>query len=88
MVFCKNVLLPKLKDKLSNLPESLIVVLNTLHLVHPEGTRLVSIEKQGTDLSFIAEFDSTVDEEIVTDACKYKLHNYLLPDKTELEVKY
>ncbi|MDR1255626.1 MAG: hypothetical protein LBJ94_01715 [Puniceicoccales bacterium] len=87
MVFAKNVLLPELKDELPELPESLVVVLNTLHLVHQEGTQLVSVEKNGPNLSFTAEFKSWVDGKIVTDACSYKLRNYLSPEKTELEVQ-
>ncbi|MDR0595908.1 MAG: hypothetical protein LBF94_04445 [Puniceicoccales bacterium] len=88
MFFCKNVLLPALKKfgVLRSLPPSLIVVLNTLHLVHSEGTRLVSVDRDGADVIFMAEFDSWVGGKIVTDTCKYRLHNYLSPEKYELTV--
>ncbi|MDR0715236.1 MAG: hypothetical protein LBF25_00400 [Puniceicoccales bacterium] len=88
MVFCKNVLLHELEKAgvLPSLPPSLIVVLNTLHLVHSEGTRLVSVDKNGADVIFKAEFDSWVGGKIVTDTCKYRLHNYLFPEKYELTV--
>jgi hypothetical protein len=82
------VLLPELRKNnlLQSVPESLIVVLNTLHLVHPEGTRLIGVEKQSDDLIFEAEFDSRIDGKIVTDACEYKLHNYLSPERYSLDI--
>jgi hypothetical protein len=86
--FCRNVLLPELakNDTLPELPESLIVVLYTLHLVHSEGTRLISVKKDSNNLSFEAEFDSRISGKIVTDACKYELHDYLSPAKCRLSV--
>ncbi|MDR0693549.1 MAG: hypothetical protein LBF49_03210 [Puniceicoccales bacterium] len=85
--FCHDVLLPALEEsgQLPKVPESLIVVLNTLHLIHPEGTRLVSVNKEGANLLFIDEFKSTVGEKIVPHAYSYRLRNYLSSKTVRLE---
>ncbi|MDR0742695.1 MAG: hypothetical protein LBE98_04510 [Puniceicoccales bacterium] len=85
--FCHGVLLPALEEsgQLSKVPESLIVVLNTLHLIHPEGTRLLSVEKEGADLLFVAEFKSTVGGKVVPHAYSYRLHDYLSSETVRLE---
>jgi hypothetical protein len=85
--FCHDVLLPALEKsgQLPKVPASLIVVLNTLHLIHPEGTRLVSVDKEGANLLFIAEFKSTVSGEIVPHAYSYRLRNYLSSKTVRLE---
>ncbi|MDR2432419.1 MAG: hypothetical protein LBD34_01575 [Puniceicoccales bacterium] len=85
--FCHDVLLPALEKsgQLPKVPESLIVVLNTLHLIHPEGTRLVSVDKEKENLLFVAEFKSTVAGEIVPHAYSYRLRNYLSSKTVRLE---
>ncbi|MDR2779090.1 MAG: hypothetical protein LBB16_02270 [Puniceicoccales bacterium] len=85
--FCHDVLLPALEKsgQLSKIPESLVVVLNTLHLIHPEGTRLVSVSKEKADLLFVAEFKSTVGDKIVPHAYSYRLRNYLSSKAVKLE---
>jgi hypothetical protein len=82
--FCRGTLLPNLEGELPNLPASLIAVLYTLHLVHSDGTRLISAEKDGKDILFEAEFDSRIDGKIVSNACKYILINYLSPMECDL----
>lgn len=88
IVFCRNTLLPELAKNgtLPKLPESLVAVLYTLHIVHSEGTRLVSVKKESNNLVFEAEFDSRIGGKIVTDACKYELRNYLSPAECRLFV--
>lgn len=88
IVFCRNKLLPELAKNgtLPELPESLVAVLYTLHLVHSEGTRLVSVEKESNNLVFEAEFDSRIGGKIITDTCKYELRNYLSPAECRLSV--
>ncbi|MDR1173671.1 MAG: hypothetical protein LBK24_02665 [Puniceicoccales bacterium] len=85
--FCHDVLLPALEKlgQLPKVPESLIIVLNALHLMHPEGTRLVSVNKEGANLFFVDEFKSTVGGEIVPHAYSYRLHNYLSSETVRLE---
>ncbi|MDR2776616.1 MAG: hypothetical protein LBB17_01030 [Puniceicoccales bacterium] len=85
--FCHDVLLPALEKsgQLPRVPESLIVVLNTLHLIHPEGTRLLSVDREGTNLLFVAEFKSTVGGKIVPHAYSYRLHDYLSSERVRLE---
>ncbi|MDR1890639.1 MAG: hypothetical protein LBQ23_00430 [Puniceicoccales bacterium] len=85
--FCHDVLLPALEKsgQLPKVPVSLIIVLNTLHLVHFEGTRLVSVEKEGPNLFFVDEFKSTVDGKVVPHAYSYRLHNYLSSKDVQLE---
>jgi hypothetical protein len=85
--FCHDVLLPALEKsgQLPKVPESLIVVLNTLHLIHPEGTRLISVDKEGADLLFVAEFKSTVGDKIVPHAYSYRLRDYLSSKRVRLE---
>ncbi|MDR1528527.1 MAG: hypothetical protein LBS22_03010 [Puniceicoccales bacterium] len=85
--FCHDVLLPALEKsgQLSKVPESLVIVLNTLHLIHPEGTRLLSVDKERADLLFVAEFKSTVEGKIVPHAYSYRLHNYLSSKAARLE---
>ncbi|MDR1413710.1 MAG: hypothetical protein LBI56_02100 [Puniceicoccales bacterium] len=85
LVFAKNVLLLKIANSLPNLPKSLPVVLNTLHLMRPEGMSLVKVEEQASDLLFTVEFDFKNNGRIVTNSCFYKLHNYLHPTSTALE---
>jgi hypothetical protein len=88
IICCRNRLLPELAKNgtLPKLPESLVVVLHTLHLVHSEGTRLVSVKKESNNLVFEAEFDSRIGGKTVTDACKYELCNYLSPEKCRISV--
>ncbi|MDR2737578.1 MAG: hypothetical protein LBB18_01390 [Puniceicoccales bacterium] len=85
---CVLDLLPELQrtGELPKLPESLVVVLYTLHLIHREGTRLLEVKKLDSVLEFTAEFDSYIDGKTVTSACKYRLQNYLSPKDMELEV--
>jgi hypothetical protein len=89
MVFSRNILLPELEKNgtLPDLPESMVAVLYTLHLVHSEGTRLIDVKMESNDLIFEAEFDSRIGGKIVTDACKYKLCHYLSPAECRLSVK-
>jgi hypothetical protein len=85
LTLCTKALFSALErsGKLSKLPESLIIVLNTLHLMHSGGTWLTSVEKEDQDLVFVAEFK---DEDNDTPfAHKYRLRNYLSSEDVELE---
>ncbi|MDR0679651.1 MAG: hypothetical protein LBF42_01265 [Puniceicoccales bacterium] len=84
LTLCTKALFSELErsGKLSQVPESLIIVLNTLHLMHPGGTWLTSVEKEGQDLVFVAEFK---DYEGDPFAHKYRLRNYLSAEDVELE---
>jgi hypothetical protein len=83
--FCVDLLLPELErsGKLSQLPESLIIVLHTLYLMHAGGTWLTSVEKEDQDLLFVAEFK--VEDDPVPFAYKYRLRNYLSLEDVALE---
>jgi hypothetical protein len=82
IIFARLVLLPavKLHAQISDLPESLIVILNTLHLVRGPETRLVEVAKDGPNLRF-AVANGTGGK----DVCKYRLKSYLNLDQTWLE---
>jgi hypothetical protein len=88
MVFCRNVLLPALEKNgtLGSVPISLVAILYTLDLVHSVGTRLVDIKRESNDLLLGAEFDSLIDDKIVSDTCDYRLVNYLSPARCSRSV--
>jgi hypothetical protein len=77
MVFLPAV---KLQAQISDLPESLIVILNTLHLVKGPETRLVEVVRDGPNLLF-AVANGTGGK----DVCTYRLKSYFDLDQTWLE---
>ncbi|MDR1890581.1 MAG: hypothetical protein LBQ23_00140 [Puniceicoccales bacterium] len=85
LTLCTKALFSELErsGKLSRLPESLIIVLNTLHLMHSGGTWLTSVEKEDQDLVFVAEFKD--EDEGAPFAHRYRLRNYLSSENVELE---
>jgi hypothetical protein len=82
IIFARMVLLPavKLHAQISDLPESLIVILNTLHLVRGPETQLVEVSRDGPHLRF-----AVADGTGAKDVCKYRLKNYRNLDQTWLE---
>jgi hypothetical protein len=79
VIFARLVLLPaiKLHGKLSDVPESLIVVLSSLHLVRDADTRLVDVTRDGRHVIFVVANGAG--------ATSYRLRNYLNLDQIGLE---
>jgi hypothetical protein len=79
VVFARLVLLPaiKLHGQLSDVPESLVVVLSTLHLVRDIDTRLVDVKREGPHVVFVVADGAGV--------ISYRLRNYLNLDQIGLE---
>jgi hypothetical protein len=46
----------------------------------------MDVRSLGSDLEFTAEFDSNIGGKILTDACKYRLHDFLSTEEVKLEV--
>jgi hypothetical protein len=84
LVFVRLILLPTLASfrSLSEFPESLIVILNTLHLVTSEMISLVYVMSRGPDLVFRIQNEDGQDGRHVTQT--YALLNYLNPKGTWL----
>jgi hypothetical protein len=79
VIFARLVLLPaiKLHGQLSDVPESLIVVLNTLHLVRDADTHLVDLRRDGPHVLFVVAG--------ATGVASYRLKNYLNLEQMWLE---
>lgn len=79
MTFARFVILPaiKLHERLSRLPESLIVVLSTLHLVREADTRLVEVTRESAHVKFAVGNGVRV--------AGYRLKNFLNLEQMSLE---
>jgi hypothetical protein len=87
LIFARFVLLPKLATfkPITDLPESLVVVLNTLHLVCTSHVTLLEVHYQsGPHLRFTVECESWSNGQSVKYLRTYLLQNYEDPDWTGL----
>jgi hypothetical protein len=88
LIFARLVLLPVLANyyPISHLPESLIVVLNTLHLGTSRDISLFEVQKQGIDLGFTIQFNICVQGKKMKQIRSYLLRNYEYLSWTGLEL--
>jgi hypothetical protein len=78
IVFAKSVLLQKLDDLrgLAKVPESLVVVLNSLYLTKNGVIKLVDVTKDGPCLVFTVMLEQAIDGWTTTETVRYRLRNY------------